>query len=105
VRELRNALERARHMVDIPEMAGDNLLREFTREAPAAAGDFLPVEFTGPFKVCKDELIRAFEREFLTRLLGRARGNIARAAREAELDRKHLYSLLHKYGLVQSEGE
>jgi DNA-binding NtrC family response regulator len=105
VRELRNALERARHMVDIPELAGDTLLREFTREAPAAAGDFLPVEFTGPFKVCKDELIRAFEREYLTRLLGRARGNIARAAREAELDRKHLYSLLHKYGLVQSEGD
>ncbi|HZI09089.1 MAG TPA: helix-turn-helix domain-containing protein, partial [Myxococcus sp.] len=70
-----------------------------------SAGDSLPVEFTGPFKVCKEELIRAFEREYLTRLLGRAKGNIARAAREAELDRKHLYSLLHKYGLVQSEGD
>ena len=105
VRELRNALERARHMADIPELAGDGLLREFTREAPAAEGDSLPVEFTGPFKACKDELIRAFEREYLTRLLGRTKGNIARAAREAELDRKHLYSLLHKYGLVQSEGD
>ena len=30
---------------------------------------------------------------------------MAKAAREAELDRKHLYSLLHKYGLVQSDGE
>jgi hypothetical protein len=30
---------------------------------------------------------------------------VAKAAREAELDRKHLYSLLHKYGLVQSEGD
>ena len=49
--------------------------------------------------------VRAFEREYLTRLLGRTKGNIARAAREAELDRKHLYSLLHKYGLVQSEGD
>ncbi|KFE61034.1 sigma 54-interacting transcriptional regulator [Hyalangium minutum] len=105
VRELRNALERARHMADIPELAGDGLLREFTRETPASEGDSLPVEFTGPFKSCKDELIRAFEREYLTRLLGRTKGNIARAAREAELDRKHLYSLLHKYGLVQSEGD
>jgi transcriptional regulator with GAF, ATPase, and Fis domain len=105
VRELRNALERARHMADLPELAGDGLLREFTREAPAAEGDSLPVEFTGPFKACKDELIRAFEREYLTRLLGRTKGNIAKAAREAELDRKHLYSLLHKYGLVQSEGD
>jgi DNA-binding NtrC family response regulator len=105
VRELRNALERARHMADIPELAGDGLLREFTRETPAVEGDSLPVEFTGPFKACKDELIRAFEKEYLTRLLGRTKGNIARAAREAELDRKHLYSLLHKYGLVQSEGD
>jgi len=105
VRELRNALERARHMADMPELAGDGLLREFTRETPAAEGDSLPVEFTGPFKACKDELIRAFEREYLTRLLGRTKGNIAKAAREAELDRKHLYSLLHKYGLVQSEGD
>ncbi len=105
VRELRNALERARHMADIPELAGDGLLREFTRETPAVEGDSLPVEFTGPFKACKDELVRAFEREYLTRLLGRTKGNIARAAREAELDRKHLYSLLHKYGLVQSEGD
>ncbi|MDC0713865.1 sigma 54-interacting transcriptional regulator [Stigmatella sp. ncwal1] len=103
VRELRNALERARHMADIPELAGDGLLREFTRETPATVGEALPVEFTGPFKTCKDELVRAFEREYLTRLLGRTKGNIARAAREAELDRKHLYSLLHKYGLVQSE--
>ncbi|SEK26241.1 Inner membrane component of T3SS domain-containing protein [Stigmatella aurantiaca] len=103
VRELRNALERARHMADIPELAGDGLLREFTREPPATAGEALPVEFTGPFKTCKDELVRAFEREYLTRLLGRTKGNIAKAAREAELDRKHLYSLLHKYGLVQSE--
>jgi DNA-binding NtrC family response regulator len=63
------------------------------------------VEYSGPFKECKDGLVRAFEREYLTRLLSHTRGNIARAAREAELDRKHLYSLLHKYGLVQSEGD
>jgi DNA-binding NtrC family response regulator len=37
--------------------------------------------------------------------LGTLKGNLTRAAREAELDRKHLYSLLHKYGLVQSEGD
>jgi DNA-binding NtrC family response regulator len=101
VRELRNAIERAKHMADIPELHNENLLREFTH-AQAPQGEVLPVDFGGPFKQCKDELVRAFEKEYLTRLLSRARGNIARAAREAELDRKHLYSLLHKYGLVQS---
>ena len=33
-------------MADMPELAGDGLLREFTRETPAAEGDSLPVEFT-----------------------------------------------------------
>jgi transcriptional regulator with GAF, ATPase, and Fis domain len=105
VRELRNALERARHMVDIPELSSGSLLREFARDVPAAGGDFLPASYSGPFKECKEDLVRQFEREYLTRLLGRAKGNVAKAAREAELDRKHLYSLLHKYGLVQSDAE
>ncbi len=103
VRELRNALERARHMADRPELAAEGLLREPPAEPPASPGERLPVAYSGPFKVCKDDLVRAFEREYLTRLLHRTKGNIARAAREAELDRKHLYSLLHKYGLVQTE--
>jgi len=105
VRELRNAIERARHMADLPGLAEDGLLRESVPEAPAPTGEVLPVAYSGPFKACKDDLVRAFEREYLTRLLGRTKGNIARAAREAELDRKHLYSLLHKYGLVQSDGD
>ncbi|WNG39676.1 FHA domain-containing protein [Archangium violaceum] len=87
VRELRNALEEA------------------TSKSHSATGELLPVAYSGPFKACKDELVRAFEREYLTRLLRHTKGNIARAAREAELDRKYLYSLLHKYGLVQSEGD
>jgi DNA-binding NtrC family response regulator len=65
-------------------------------------GDLLAVKFDGAFKDSKDELIRAFEKEYLTRLLAKAKGNIAKAAREADLDRKHLYSLLHKYALVKS---
>ncbi len=101
VRELRNAIERARHMADIPELSDDSLLREY--QPPNAPGESLPVDFSGSFKERKDELIRAFEKEYLTRLLSRCKGNIARAAREAELDRKHLYSLLHKYGLAQTE--
>jgi DNA-binding NtrC family response regulator len=105
VRELRNALERARHVVDIPEFSADTVLREFTRSVSPVEGETLPVRYEGPFKELKDELIRAFEREYLGRLLARTRGNVAKASREAALDRKHLYSLLHKYKLVQGSGE
>src|SRR5262244_2107661 len=104
VRELRNALERARHMVQIPDLDSHALIRE---SSPLAGpqGPVVPVSYDGAFKECKEELIRTFEREYLTRLLQKSKGNVARAARDAELDRKHLYSLLHKYHLVQSDGE
>ena len=105
IRELRNALERAKHMVDIPELSTESLLRESSSPSLSAQGEILPVDYAGQFKDCKDDLIRRFEREYLTRLLSRSRGNVARAAREAGLDRKHLYSLLHKYNLVQSNSE
>ncbi len=102
VRELRNALERARHMVEIPDLDTHALIRE-SSPLPSSQGPMVPVSYDGSFKECKEELIRTFEREYLMRLLQRAKGNVARAARDAELDRKHLYSLLHKYHLVQSD--
>jgi DNA-binding NtrC family response regulator len=104
VRELRNAVERLKHVADIPELASENFLREYNGPA-VQEGETLPVDYAGAFKESKEALVRAFEREYLTRLLSKTRGNIAKAARDAGLDRKHLYSLLHKYGLVQSESE
>jgi DNA-binding NtrC family response regulator len=104
VRELRNAVERLKHMADIPELSTESLLREYSGPA-APQGENLPVNYAGPFKECKEDLVRAFEKEYLTRLLSKSKGNIAKAARDAGLDRKHLYSLLHKYELVQSSGE
>jgi DNA-binding NtrC family response regulator len=104
VRELRNAVERLKHVADIPELASENFLREYSGP-DKQDGETLPVNYAGPFKDVKDDLIRAFEREYLTRLLSKTRGNIAKAARDAGLDRKHLYSLLHKYGLVQTSEE
>ncbi|MCA2980663.1 MAG: sigma 54-interacting transcriptional regulator [Myxococcaceae bacterium] len=104
VRELRNAVERLRHVADIPELASESFLREYAGPAQPQ-GETLPVDYAAPFKDAKDALVRGFEREYLTRLLSRTRNNVARAARDAGLDRKHLYSLLHKYGLVQSDPE
>ena len=104
VRELRNAVERLKHMADIPELNAESLLREYTGPA-TPQGESLSVDYVGQFKESKDTLIRAFEREYLTRLLAKSKGNIAKAARDAGLDRKHLYSLLHKYELVQTSAD
>ena len=102
VRELRNALERAKHVIGPAGMPVDSLLRAFSHPA-SFHDDVLPVDYAATFKDSKDDLVRGFEREYLTRLLARVQGNIAKAAREADLDRKHLYSLLHKYGLAAKE--
>ncbi len=104
VRELRNAVERLKHVADIPELASESFLREYAGPSQPQ-GETLPVNYAAPFKDAKDELIRGFEREYLTRLIAKTRNNIAKAARDAGLDRKHLYSLLHKYGMVQTESE
>jgi transcriptional regulator of acetoin/glycerol metabolism len=48
-------------------------------------------------------MLQAFERDYLAALLKRCDGRIMRAAREAELDRVHLYRLIRKYGLHQNK--
>jgi DNA-binding NtrC family response regulator len=94
VRELRNAVERSR------ALEADGLAGGFAQsgEPGVTVGGLLP-DYGLPFKDAKDRLVEAFEREYLKRLLVRSSGGIAGAAREAGIDRKHLYSLLDKHGL------
>jgi DNA-binding NtrC family response regulator len=105
VRELRNAVERLKHVADIPELAATSFLREYSGPASNVQTESIPVDFSLKFKEAKEELTRAFEREYLSRVLAKAQGNIAKAARDCGVDRKHLYSLLYKYQLVASENE
>jgi DNA-binding NtrC family response regulator len=52
---------------------------------------------TLPFRDLKERWSDDFERRYLVWLLGRAGGNISRAAREADMDRKYLHKLLRKH--------
>jgi DNA-binding NtrC family response regulator len=97
VRELRNAVERS-----LALGAFDPLPPEQQTAAGPSPGGLRP-EYHLPFKEAKDRLIEAFEREYLRRLLAAAQGGIAGAARQAGIDRKHLYKLMEKYGLGRSE--
>lgn len=51
----------------------------------------------------KDRLIAHFEREYLSRLVSRAGGNMSKAARLASIDRTTLYRLMEKHNFQRSE--
>jgi DNA-binding NtrC family response regulator len=51
----------------------------------------------------KDQVIAHFEREYLTRLVGRAGGNMSKAARLASIDRTTLYRLMDKHSFQRGD--
>jgi DNA-binding NtrC family response regulator len=92
VRELRNVLERACVL-----SRGDsiNLDDAFTEKSAPALG----IRTDLPFKEAKGQLVELFEREYIVDLMRRHKMNLSAAAREAQIDRKHLRELIRKYGL------
>jgi DNA-binding NtrC family response regulator len=93
VRELRNVIERACVLARSETLE----LGELGVTLPDGGGG--PVRSDLPFKEAKAELVEQFEREYLAELLKRHRMNLSAAAREAQLDRKHLRELVRKYNL------
>ena len=94
VRELRNVIERAcvlskGQSLNIEDALGDEI------QAPLSIGFRMGL----PFKEAKGQLVEQFEREYIVDLMKRHRMNLSAAAREAQIDRKHLRELLRKYGL------
>lgn len=95
IRELRNALERLVFIgpCGLPSASSGAPPEEIN---PSLSPAF---DMDRPFKEAKDELLEAFETEYLKRLLERHDGCIAPAAREAGLNRKYFYDLLRKHHL------
>jgi DNA-binding NtrC family response regulator len=52
------------------------------------------------FRDTKEKWNELFERRYLSWLIKRADGNISKAARDADMDRKYLHKLLRKYGIT-----
>ncbi len=66
------------------------------REGPDGAVPLF-ADCTVPFKEAKEKLLDAFEREYLRRLIERSDDNASAMARDAGIDRKHLYNLAKKH--------
>ncbi len=123
VRQLRNALERMQALrvesssdesqlrlhvditkeVDLDEPLppeGDAVSRA---QVQANAADDVGVDFEEltPFREARQDAIRRFEKRYLERLMQGSVGNLSKAARSADIDRKYLRNLLKKHGLYE----
>ncbi|HEY5374542.1 MAG TPA: sigma 54-interacting transcriptional regulator [Polyangiaceae bacterium] len=106
VRELRNVLDRA---IYIAAAGGEREIRLVDLPvSPGSIGSSLPsagsagypaFDSEKSYREIRSDFESEFERRYVAWLLDRHAGNISAAAREAKMDRKHLYDLARKRGL------
>jgi transcriptional regulator with GAF, ATPase, and Fis domain len=101
VRELRNVLDRA---IYVAAAGGEREVQLV--DLPVSASPIGAVAPANPafaaeksYREVRTEFEADFERRYVSWLLDRHAGNISAAAREAKMDRKHLYDLARKHGL------
>jgi transcriptional regulator with GAF, ATPase, and Fis domain len=105
VRELRNVIERALALGADPSMLVAPLGEMGSGPAKGVQlRDAIEFEVGVSFRDTKEKWNELFERRYLTWLIKRAEGNISKAARDADMDRKYLHKLLRKYGITEQSG-
>jgi len=100
-RELRNVIDRALALRPRAASFADLVITL----SPAPSDDPLAIRSDLPFGEAKQAIVDAFEERYLRDVLAREGGNISAAARAADVDRKHLRSLLHKHGLIADDDQ
>jgi DNA-binding NtrC family response regulator len=89
VRELRNAVTRLVVFADTASLA-----------QPSAPGDRRMSALVGlPLREARSAVIEAFEREYLTAQLRKAKGSVIRAAEAMDVTRQMVYKLMDRYGI------
>jgi transcriptional regulator with GAF, ATPase, and Fis domain len=102
IRELRNVLERGLYL---SKQLGGDAFKMVTvgglGPINAGASKALEVQFDSSqsYRVNKERWNDEFEKRYLQWLLHRAEGNVSKAAREADMDRKYLHKLIKKHDL------
>jgi DNA-binding NtrC family response regulator len=104
VRELRNVLERGVALSPAgPNGAPVKLVSMPSPSGEAGGSPGIPAQGFDEhrsYRENKEQWENEFEKRYLTWLMQRAQGNISRAAREADMDRKYLHKLLKKHAIV-----
>jgi DNA-binding NtrC family response regulator len=106
VRELQNFVE---HVTILAQPGGKiqihhlPLDQEVDLEAPSSGLGV--VASSDAYHIAKEQVLATFEKNYVTRLVARASGNMSRAARLASVDRTTLYRLLERHGFRRDFSE
>jgi DNA-binding NtrC family response regulator len=105
VRELQNVIEHVAVLAEPDQTIQPNDIPVYDD------GSEWPAETVAPpgimdeaYHPAKDRVVVQFEKEYLTRLISRAGGNMSKAARLASIDRTTLYRLMDKHEFHRDEG-
>ena len=103
IRELRNVVERAAAFCESDLITPDDLPADLCARlgmASSSSAPQKPAVMPGlGLKEAKEMIVSNFEKEYLVGLLNQYKMNISQVAREAGIDRRHVYRLMKKYGL------
>lgn len=102
VRELQNVIEHVAVLVE-PEQLIEPTDIPMYEDSEGTPEPSIAGQWDGPFHEVKDKVVANFEREYLTRLISQAGGNMSKAARQANVDRTTLYRLVEKHALQRDD--
>ena len=98
VRELQNVIEHVAVLAEPDQVIQPNDIPVYDDAAEWPAESVVPAGVMDEaYHPAKDRVVAQFEKEYLTRLISRAGGNMSKAARLASIDRTTLYRLMDKH--------
>jgi DNA-binding NtrC family response regulator len=104
VRELQNVLEHVAVLAEPGQHLSPEDIAFFDDATPPTVDTGIPqTMLDGGYHMAKDRLVTCFEKEYLSRLVTRAGGNMSKAARLASIDRTTLYRLMEKHSVRRDD--
>jgi DNA-binding NtrC family response regulator len=104
VRELQNVIEHVAVLAEPDQMIQPNDIPVYDDAGEWPAESAVPAGVMDEaYHPAKDRVVAQFEKEYLTRLISRAGGNMSKAARLASIDRTTLYRLMDKHEFHRDE--
>ncbi|NUQ91477.1 MAG: sigma-54-dependent Fis family transcriptional regulator [Gemmatimonadaceae bacterium] len=104
VRELQNVIEHLAVLAEPDQPIRPDDIPFYEEPVTALGGDAATSALMDEgYYSARDRLVADFERSYLSRLVGRAGGNMSKAARLASIDRTTLYRLMERHSLHRNE--